>query len=55
MDTAGNNLQRLTVRAGGDTTPVWSPDSTKIVFTSSDATQHSQIFLMDANGANSRT
>jgi len=51
IDADGSNQIRLTETEGWDGQPAWSPDGTKIIFTSyreGDA----QIYVMDADGGN---
>lgn len=45
----GGNAIRLTTNAAYDTTPVWSPDSKRIAF-SSDREGSLDVFVMDRNG-----
>ena len=57
MDLAGNVLRNLTGRADdSDSSPSWSPDSSKIAYSSSrgvgKADQNTEIYVMDANGRN---
>ena len=47
MDTDGSNQQRLTDSSGSES-PAWSPDRSKIAFT----TAEGSIAVMDAGGAN---
>jgi Tol biopolymer transport system component len=51
MDANGGNQQRLTVAAGNDQEPVFSPDGTKIAFRS-ERDGNAEIYIMDANGDN---
>ena len=57
MDLAGNVLRNLTGRADdSDSSPSWSPDSSKIAYSSSrgvgKADQNTEIYVMDINGRN---
>ena len=66
MDTDGRNKRRLTTNRHDDWDPSWSPDGTRIAFTSSEtgigAFLHTQIvrdgrpqiYVMDADGKNRR-
>jgi len=47
MDADGSNPTRITNNAASDFNPSWSPDGTKIAFTS-----HREIYVMDADGSN---
>ncbi|MFC1553055.1 TolB family protein [candidate division KSB1 bacterium] len=51
MRPDGSDLKRLTTSPGSDTEPDWSPDGSKIVFTST-RSGSSDIWLMDADGSN---
>ena len=54
MDADGKNQQRLTENRKHDDSPAWSPDGTRIVFSSDrkgDFTNY-QIYVMDADGGN---
>ena len=51
MDADGNNQTRLTFTAGFDAFPEWSPDGTKIAFTS-DRAALDDIWVIDADGSN---
>lgn len=48
----GTNIQRLTFNERGDYEPDWSPDGSKIVFTSFRENVTSDIYIMDADGSN---
>ncbi len=50
MDTDGRNWSRLTDRGGWDDHPRWSPDGTKIAFSSERGEDWSNIYVMDLNG-----
>ena len=57
MDLAGNVLRNLTRRAeDSDSNPSWSPDSSKIAYSSSrdvgKAARNAEIYVMDINGRN---
>ncbi|MCQ2238839.1 MAG: S41 family peptidase [Bacteroidaceae bacterium] len=45
----GGDARQLTTNSAYDTTPVWSPDGTKIAFTS-DREGVSEVYVMDARG-----
>lgn len=51
MDVNGTNIQRLTNSPGLDTEPVFSPDGSKIAFTSA-RSGNLDIWVMNANGSN---
>jgi dipeptidyl aminopeptidase/acylaminoacyl peptidase len=51
MDANGSNQTRLTHNSAVDEHPVWSPDGTKIAFTSNRDGNY-QIYVMNANGSN---
>ena len=54
MDADGENPQRLTENRQNDDSPAWSPDGTRIVFSSDrkgDFVNY-EIYLMDADGGN---
>ena len=51
MDADGGNRENLTNHPAYDLSPDWSPDRTKIAFTS-DRSGGSQIYVMDADGKN---
>ena len=53
MRADGTRVRRLTDSAGLDEGPVWSPDGTKIAF-SSDRDGQQEIYVMDADGSNPR-
>jgi hypothetical protein len=52
MNTDGSNQQQLTEDPGGDSDPAFSPDGTKIVFTSDRDIVGSHVWIMDADGSN---
>ena len=54
MDVDGGNQQRLTENRKNDESPSWSPDGTRIVFSSDRKGDfvNSEIYLMDADGGN---
>ena len=52
----GNNLQPITSMSGGACQPVWSPDGTKLIFTSpceldTDTYNQSSLYIMNADGS----
>jgi Tol biopolymer transport system component len=51
MNTGGHDLRQLTTDPAVDRWPSWSPDGTKIAFTST-RTGHREIWVMDADGTN---
>jgi len=51
LNLDGANLRSLTNNTVADTTPAWSPDGTKILFTQAQGTKD-QLFQMDADGSN---
>ena len=53
MRADGTHVRRLTDSPGLDEGPVWSPDATKIAF-SSDRDGQQEIYVMDADGSNPR-
>ncbi len=50
MDANGSNITQLTNNTNGNYDPRWSPDGTRIVFTS-----NNQIAVMNADGSDSQT
>jgi Tol biopolymer transport system component len=50
-DTAGMNVVRLTFDPAEDRHPAWSPDGTRIAFTSTREAGRSQIYIMDCDGS----
>lgn len=53
MDIDGKNVKRLTFNPADDRYPAWSPDGSKIAFTSNrDGNQ--EIYVMDIDGKNKR-
>ena len=50
MDVDGSNVVRLTTHPTSDSQPRWSPDGTKIVFTSDRINDVLDIYVMDADG-----
>jgi hypothetical protein len=52
MNADGSNPQRLTNSPGADRTPAWSPDGTKIIFSSERDGGESEIYLMNVDGSN---
>jgi hypothetical protein len=51
MNTDGSNLQRLTSNAIDDANPAWSPDGTRIAFTTNRDGNY-EIYVMNADGSN---
>jgi Tol biopolymer transport system component len=52
MDADGSDIVRVTDMAGHkNSAPAWSPDGTRIAFTS-DRDGNSEIYVMDADGSN---
>ncbi|MYE89548.1 hypothetical protein F4X33_11195, partial [Candidatus Poribacteria bacterium] len=51
MDADGDNQRRLTENREFDWSPVWSPDSERIVF-KSERDGNGEIYVMDNDGAN---
>jgi TolB protein len=51
MDANGSNAQRLTNNNKGDGQPSWSPDGTKIAFTTQ-RDGEALVYVMNANGSN---
>lgn len=54
MDSDGKRQTRLTDDPADDTTPVWSPDGSKIAFLSNRRSNGFELYLMDADGGNQR-
>jgi Tol biopolymer transport system component len=50
MDPGGGKEKRLTFELGFDTEPAWSPDGTKIAFTSDRDDPAGDIYVMNADG-----
>ena len=53
VNVDGTGLRRLTRARGEDTAGAWSPNGSKIVFTS-ERTGHPQVFVMNADGSRQR-
>ncbi|HKE78230.1 MAG TPA: hypothetical protein VKB54_02945 [Solirubrobacteraceae bacterium] len=53
MDADGTNVRRLTDSPGLDEGPVWSPDGTKVAFSSARDGQQ-EIYVMNADGSDQR-
>ena len=51
MDADGSNQTRLTYTPSKDYSPSWSPDGSKIAFSSSRDGNY-EIYVMDADGSN---
>ena len=51
MDSAGRQLQNLTLNEADDWDPVWSPDGTQIAFIS-ERDGNPEVYVMDATGHN---
>jgi hypothetical protein len=54
VDADGRNLRRLTVDAGAEGEPAWTPDGIRIVYTSTALTGVSQISSIRADGSDPR-
>jgi uncharacterized protein YjdB len=54
VDADGRNLRRLTVDAGAEGEPAWTPDGTRIVYSSTALTGVSQISSIRADGSDPR-
>ena len=53
MQVDGSGLQQLTETPGLDTRPVWSPDGTKLAFTTN-RSGLLEIYVMNADGTDQR-
>ncbi|MFC1505739.1 hypothetical protein ACFLQ6_01570 [Thermoproteota archaeon] len=53
MNPDGSGITRLTSNSVGDSDPCWSPDGSKILYSSGDASS-SAIWVMNADGANQK-
>jgi Tol biopolymer transport system component len=51
MNADGSGQTRLTNHLAGECCPGWSPDGTKIAFTSSRDADNGEIYRMDSNGS----
>ena len=51
MDADGSNKQQLTTESSNETRPSYSPDGTKILF-SSDRDGDNELYVMDSDGTN---
>jgi Tol biopolymer transport system component len=54
MNANGNNPTRLTTNTVVDFTPTWSPDGTRIAFTTLNSANFDQLFTMAVDGSNPR-
>jgi Tol biopolymer transport system component len=54
MNPDGSNPLRLTNNSANDGSPVWSPDGTKIAFSSNREAGYLDIYVMNADGSNQR-
>ena len=52
MDADGSNQVNLTDNSSGDNVPDWSPDGSKIAFSSGRDSGGQEIYVMDADGSN---
>ena len=52
MDADGSDVVRLTHRTGDDATPNWSPDGSRIAYTSTAVSPAGSVHVMDADGSN---
>ncbi len=52
MDTNGKNIVQLTRTLAREATPSWSPDGSKIAYVSKNINADSDIYVMNADGAN---
>jgi Tol biopolymer transport system component len=53
MNADGSNPHRVSVQAGADSHPSWSPDGKQIVFHKT-VLGHGQVYVMDADGSHTR-
>ena len=51
MSIDGGNVKRLTDNPAVDTHPAFSPDGTQILFSSDREKEHSDVYIMNANGS----
>ena len=51
MDAVGGNQERLTNNPSNNRDPDWSPDGTKIAFSSAGDDGKGQIYVMNADGS----
>ena len=51
MDPDGGNQENLTEHEGGDFNPDWSPDGSRLLFTSYRGTADTDVYAMDADGS----
>ncbi len=54
MDADGSNQQQLTTSSGNDFAPAWSPDGTRIYFSSYRDGNQIHVFVMNADGTRVR-
>ena len=52
IDSSSNNLKQITSSKGENSSPIFSPQSDKIVFTSTRDDEDGDIYMMDADGSN---
>ena len=51
MNIDGSNQKRLTFNNVGNWHPSWSPDGSKIIFSSTDKDKKSHIYIMNKDGS----